>query len=506
MKYTGMFLGQWTAVVVLGWCVACGESGGGVDAGAELADAPIGPDGPRTTVTGSVSDHYVVPGSEQSSPRDLSYGFEVAAVSRDAEDGFSMHQGSGAQDGSFSVPSVRVGNISLQVGKTLFDVDPAELDLGARIGRRASAVRAALPTMIDARVDGITPWADGHELELLAPWVDGYLAVPKLDQPGSGDTRFATLFDYTARVHNMTGHYPFLIDAGQGDTLYMAQLVPRVLGDDLGTYLSVDRSFGPAQLTLSQEQTTRLRGDFEAVDPSQSLDVNWRGTAFEDLIATMLPPGATPSLVERTLSVHASPLPLASGASLASRGTLIRARLTSAEDAVLAMSYGNPYPADWAVAQELLVLAGQRIEGPGGTSVFMPAYYAAGGPLEDLTGTPLEPVIGPVQNPLIDGKDALSPQLGFADAPELSWDPPALGSADFYEVDVFRLDGNYRELLVTVRTTETSVTLPPHLFGLSERYVFRIRSHWSPNDPIWGPAGSYYPYAVASMVSEVIRR
>lgn len=500
--------GLWIVAHVLGLCLACGGSSGqsSVDAGPDVPDAYTGPDAMSQDITGTVIDRYVTSDSDQMAPRDVTQGFDIGAVSEYEDGKFSTHTGSGSQDGSFVIPNVRVGRVMLRVGKRYFDIEPGALNLGAVLGRRINAVRARGAVTIDAIISGLTPWAAGHSIELVAPWADGYLDLPPAFAPAEGSTRLSTMFDYTAAVENVLGEKPFLIDGSQLDTVYMTQLTPRTLPGTTSTYDAVARLYTADPFIMVDSQTTRLRDNFVAVTQTQSLTVDWQGSAFAGMVPSMLPPGSEPAITERDMLVYATPAPLASGATTLSRGTLVRVDLTMIDDASLTMDYGNPYPDTWEVAARMSMLTGRRYEGPGQTSVFVPAYYEAALPLADVQAAPLAPVLGPVRNPRMGGKDASVPQLGFPDAPELAWEVPELGTPHFYEADVFRLDGNARELVATIRTQETRVVIPAGVMLLSERYVLRIRAHWSPNDPVWGPDGSYHPYAVSSLLTELMRR
>lgn len=82
----------------------------------------------------------------------------------------------------------------------------------------------------------------------------------------------------------------------------------------------------------------------------------------------------------------------------------------------------------------------------------------------------LAPRLGPVRNLRINGQSASIGLTGVGGTPTVSWDPPELGTATRYFVQVIALDGTSRAYVVT---SDAEVRLPPGLVSIS-RFVVKV--------------------------------
>jgi hypothetical protein len=87
---------------------------------------------------------------------------------------------------------------------------------------------------------------------------------------------------------------------------------------------------------------------------------------------------------------------------------------------------------------------------------------------------PIVPVLGPVQDPRVNGQSALAPLTGVSTTPTLSWQPPAIGAPTGYVVWVNGIEGMMQTIVTFLYTTDTSVTLPPCVLVEGSAYFFTI--------------------------------
>jgi hypothetical protein len=99
-----------------------------------------------------------------------------------------------------------------------------------------------------------------------------------------------------------------------------------------------------------------------------------------------------------------------------------------------------------------------------------------------LGAGPVKPLLTPVREPKINGRDAFTPQAHVTGNPEVSWTPPALGQPTIYELHVYRTRMNRErkadlQLVTTIHTSDTRVPFPPGIIVPAEVYVLVIEAH-----------------------------
>ena len=174
------------------------------------------------------------------------------------------------------------------------------------------------------------------------------------------------------------------------------------------------------------------------------------------------------------------------------------------------LAYGNPYPAAWSLLAETYFIWGVSYLAPGATvpATLQRSSYTATNTLP--TGAaPLAPLVGPVQNPKINGKDLFQNQLAVGTTPTLAWDLPSLGSPTGYVVRILELRNNAgtSQLLTraTFRTAARSLVVPPGVMVAGNTYVVSISSVRFP-----GLAFAQYPFqtsfpsATAPLMSAIV--
>ena len=118
----------------------------------------------------------------------------------------------------------------------------------------------------------------------------------------------------------------------------------------------------------------------------------------------------------------------------------------------------------------------------------------------------LTPSLGPVLSPTIAGRDWFQSQAGVGVTPRLSWQPPALGIATQYEVDLYelRLNGTAtaQAFVAALFVADPAVTIPPGLLEAGKYYVIRITATNAGN--LAAPYRQRFPDTYAQVLSGVI--
>lgn len=172
------------------------------------------------------------------------------------------------------------------------------------------------------------------------------------------------------------------------------------------------------------------------------------------------------------------------------------------------ISYGNPFPAAWGTSLSAGCTWGMSYTAHGASA---PATQGGGVylwmPPEKASAGPIEPLVTPVLEPLVDGKDAFGPLDGISATPTLSWKKPAVGAPNFYRVYIGELtneDGaSSLPLTTTMTTTDTKLSLPPDLLQKGHAYVFTIVAIVSERDGETAPFRGSATFGYADVLTSV---
>ncbi len=89
-------------------------------------------------------------------------------------------------------------------------------------------------------------------------------------------------------------------------------------------------------------------------------------------------------------------------------------------------------------------------------------------------------VIDVVKNPTINHKNFFADRTGVGIAPTLRWSPPSVGTATYYNIQIYQLANNggntTKTLIANLYTSRTSLLVPKGLLTAGQAYVFRIRT------------------------------
>ncbi|HEY0191440.1 MAG TPA: hypothetical protein VGC42_09995 [Kofleriaceae bacterium] len=367
---------------------------------------------------------------------------------------------------------------------TSVDDEPAP----ARFGR-ADVERASRPTRIALELTGLDAWNEGDSLQLVSPGTGTTLAG--LEQsiaiaPSRGSTTL------TGQQLDWTGLHAPLIDAARGDVTYVTQLVQH------DGYASVGRAGIARGFTVADGAPATLTAQLAPVAQDRRLELVYRGSAFAALAAEA-GPGARPAAMA-SIAIAALPEPLAHANPFAAtlyqglpQLAVVGAHLASA-DAPLALGYGDPFDRWTEFATVVYPMSVGVITADGATS--LPARIVTATPVDRLAAADgIRPVLSPVRDVEVNGLSLAVDQAGLGAAPTVRWQPPALGRATDYIVEVrevvSRPLGIELPVVATLHTRSPSLQLPP-VATAGKTYVLTITATTAPGT---------LPYASADHVT-----
>jgi len=245
----------------------------------------------------------------------------------------------------------------------------------------------------------------------------------------------------------------------------------------------------PSPFTMADGGETVLRGAFDEVDRDQNVTFDLRVTEIDAMMNQAYPADADIAFATRTADLSALPRVTELGAYM---GGPFLARVTAEPGADVSVSvpYGNPFSEQW---QEYGgVFAYDYLYLPVGDSatILTRMSYVSVETAEAIKGGPIVPLVGVVRTVTIDGADGFTASELASATPTISWGAPTVGTAHGYILSVMR-----RELLIdsgmtriehvaTLRTTRSSIRLPPGLLDSGSSYVFQITSACVPSETL----------------------
>jgi hypothetical protein len=171
------------------------------------------------------------------------------------------------------------------------------------------------------------------------------------------------------------------------------------------------------------------------------------------------------------------------------------------------ISYGDPFPVAWPRIFQFCQQATVRIPRPNSTAT--DTFLLTFGQRTTIPTAPIAPLIGPVQNPMVNGSSLLQSATPLSStAVNLSWTAPAGAQPYGYFVTVFQLVTNPSGLttyepVARFGTAKTSMTLP--LLNAANTYIFMITA-WADGaaNMETSPLRSQLPVAHSTVISAPI--
>jgi hypothetical protein len=489
-----------------GTSVSTGTGGAGGTGGSTVmlcAQIPLGTTAPGEDVTGTLLvRHFLEAGSEATVPTDLSTTPIQALVS--AGGGWTSYPGKGQADGTFVIPGVPQGPYVLHL-RAADLVTPYEryvytsdrvLALGYDAGGRPDAASATPSAWLQADLQNLDPWVSGDVVGTtgdLLEWQSfdsGGLTLGPF--PSSGATTVAGQVTWAGG----------LVDGSKGDVLHVTQLSLRTAAGGAYSVLSRLGSFTGVQ--MSDGSFTHVDGALTAPPLTGSIAVDLRASQFAALGPAIHP---TTTVANVDLGVYTFP-----GAGMTGRmsgganADLLRIHAGAADVSFGTLQYPHPFPAAWAEYVAVEVSANLSIDLPGTSQPFLTgAVLLLVTTVAKATSGPIVPLLGPVQDPRVDGQSALAPLTGISTTPTLSWKAPAIGAPAGYAVSVSEIDGVTQTLSALLLTTDTSMPLPPCVLATGRTYSFTITAFMTGGAIASYPWVSSAEWAIADAVTSGVR-
>lgn len=422
-----------TLVLVIG----CGTDPDGLTAAAsgDLLQSTAGPDASCHTFTlhGTGTLFDITSTGIVSQAIDLSAA-AFATFSR--SDGSLVREvGRGEPDGTFSAPvCVGARTWDLEVNLTGFPNvaigDARHPDLDRRVLGRLDGTLPTAETDVSLEVSGLRPWTDGDSLQIVVGNNGAVVFSPELqlaDPPAAGATSISgQTIDWAAQFPPAP-----LVEATKGDLAIMTQLVAKTSGSE--SYLGLERAGTASGFTQTDAAGSTLAVAMSAV-PQTALRVHWRGSAFEALRAEA-GAGAVDAPGQQGLFIDALPDANELGFYTTAPDLMLYTPSAPSTNLDFTVGYGNPYatmgkPWDpFAIVQFSFAVPVQL----GAAAPYNERVgYDANLPLAALHDGVVAPLISPVRNVRIAGKDLSSPQTGVGTSPIVQWDAPRIGRAAQY--------------------------------------------------------------------------
>ncbi|HSR95562.1 MAG TPA: hypothetical protein VLM79_00775 [Kofleriaceae bacterium] len=392
--------------------------------------------------------------------------------------------GRGESNGTFSAP-VCVGAPTWDLEVTLTGVpnvavgDARDPDLDSYLLGRLDGTLPTAETDVSLELSGLQPWTDGDSLQIVAGNNGAVVFSPELElaePPAAGATSISgQSIDWAAQFPPAS-----LVEAARGDVAIVTQLVAKTSGGE--SYLGLERAGTANGFTQTDGGGSTLAVAMSEV-PQTALCVHWRGSAFEELRAES-GAGAVDAPGQQGLFIDALPDAAKFGFYATAPDLVLYTPSSPSADLDLTARYGNPFatmgkPWDaFAIVQFSFVVPVQLgTAAPYNERVGYDANLA----LTALHGGVVAPLISPVRNVRIAGKDLSSPQIGVGPSPIVQWDAPRIGRATQYAVLLRK---------VTATATQTSATSVV-------RFVTRSRSLQIPGPYLAG--GGTYLLSIAAI-------
>lgn len=393
--------------------------------------------------------------------------------------------------GGVKIPNVPAGYYWLQVHPgIMYSTSSSAVDLGGDY-TELSAPRETNPpvtTTLQFNVSGIKP--EGAGVLLYLPWGWRLLPTPQAQV-------FLSYFQPT---------YPTTLDFSQVKTAAALQYVPVQFGPVLGAV--VDSVAVLTNLSITNGSTARIDLPLTPA-PTKSVSFTIRGQDWQSLLAHIAPGPLEPSgtLLNLFVTPHApsaippyAPVRLM-GASNAfpSRFYVTDIRNCSTEAnwifdhppspdllfsdvEMTSVQYIDPFPDSLSRYFEMCQQVYQGVTTPSGA---ITEYITLTNRASWASPPPeVGPLIGPVEEPTINGQPLFTAATLSAQSYTLKWRKPSLGNATEYRVQVFRyvsnpvapVDLGEYSSTVTFYTSQTSMTLPPETIERGNHYFLMIRA------------------------------
>jgi hypothetical protein len=488
---------------------------------------------PSGTISGKrIDTHWTASGSTAVPFDWTSANQTISALIPQSGGSFQTLTGTGAADGTFTIPQVPGGYYWLQIYNTAYWTSSSTIDLGWKIaGRKYQSNICAFcqPTMFNFDISGLDAMPVPEQLRFYTD-----ITLPAfLYLAQAGSTTFVSDIP-------LTGPGPLAPpDISEVNTAFFLQVEPTTVDSIRGEEISPELTF--ANLTLNNNQDNPIAGTLVA-SPSASFDLAVQGSAWAPLFNNVGPSAAMPvgaymnviaqpfldtsdgaigapwslnlplfetslthiPLIHPALGVHplGPCLPGPEFTDMSDNIAVYAAPILSDQD-FGTLQYGDPFQSGWPRFLSICQTATMSVPVPGSNNPATVVFDA--GINTTLPTSSVAPLISQAQNPTIQGTSFYTASTITTLAPTIAWSAPASGTASGYKIEAYVLttlpDGKPGYVpFASYYTRETSVNLP----GLqsSNTYVFVLTAVSDPvASPETAPNRSGLPNGFASVVS-----
>jgi hypothetical protein len=398
--------------------------------------------------------------------------------------------------GNYSVPAVPAGYYWLSDGYSYIwtNLNSVNLDW-VQSGRPNLALATNVNTNLISDLTGMTAWNANQDFLVFYDYnTNNYI-------DGMGGTGFPNNGDTTLALTTPWASY-YLEDTTQGDAPVIEQLHSPTSAGEITN--AVTGLYSPAPLTMANGTNATVTGGFVA--PAQTTTfVNYSRSQFSAYRAEYNPNGT----FHHSAFYEVDGLP---GAAVYgdTNNWLDYMYIENTDPTVTTdLDLGSVPMPTLPLGYQPVYYAGDNFwiqyTAPGATNhetVKVRAIRAY--QLTPPNGTqPLQPVLSPVKNLLINGLSAYSNQMGVGLTPTLAWTAPDLGTPTGYQVEIFQLYQNGANTNDTevarlyFDPTQTSTQIPAGILQTGNAYYIQIQC-W--NDPAFNPLAApwtnrMFPYA-----------
>jgi hypothetical protein len=301
-----------------------------------------------------------------------------------------------------------------------------------------------------------------------------------------------------AEYYSDYGDIP-LFDPAQGDTAWMVQSIERDAGvePDGGAPVAYTSLVRAAHLNpfAFDGGTFSVQATLQPA-PQQTLRFDWRREEFNALrIAS-----ATGALsVSGFFDVFPTLRTTQDGWIDFSVNSMLRfaARINDVQaPLVKELSYGNPYPLPWEpVAQFTNLYSFNVTNHDRSRTIRTNESFTTIEAVSDLASVPVRPRVSLARDFKVDGIPATTPQILGTATPLVTWEPPALGTATGYVLQIARYNPEFGIITSVARIylgpDDRSVRLPPGVLTSGNDYVLRLTTQHAPG---LGPERGWFTF------------
>lgn len=407
--------------------------------------------------------------------------------------GFTTLAGAGNANGEMTAPGVPAGYFWLQSGASYLWTNRSAIDLGGVVPGRQSLKAASANTTLTTALSGVSPLQGFDHFQVFAPGA-GVLRDQALTSYTLFDTAASPVFNWST----------FNLPDSAGDHAYITQLTTL----NVGKHFHLLQKFADVPIQVLDGAANTLGATLTDAPNAFSVAATFNGSQW-----TSLAPAVSPTAKASNTNAYVGVQAYGNSHGSLTWPTPRLASYYGADGPLGDESYGpfpvfNPYPSQWP----LLVDYDQTFEVPYTLPGVASKMWLINHIRSVTTGMPTDagfahPLVTPVQSPAINGNDFFTPQSNVGLNPVLSWTAPP--NATGYVIMVLRVYDNAGQINVegvaTLRTTTTSIPIPPGVLVAGNSYAFVVQAHSEPGiDYSFSPYRHSLPHGMASAASALI--